>query len=142
MSTTPSTIMRSARDRLDDLWVQARHVMAVSPYRQIDESVRVVADRRRLELYKLAGQMHEIVNELLKLPIYMGGKQGAQYQELEELLVCSIKRITRIDVDTGISLNKRFFESNRSFAAWLRLHAQSAIARIGFMLDDGVRRSS
>lgn len=126
---------------LDTLWVSAQAVLKKRWFDYDEKDLKIGNSKRSIDLKRVVAPMIDQVEELLKHNVHMGNLETKElYEALEDLLVTTIARITRLDVSTGSRYRKKFLGANiRSFQATAKLYWNELRARLCSLGDDGRR---
>lgn len=123
---------------LDTLWVNAQAVLKKRWFDYDQKDLKIGNSKRSIDLKRVVAPMIDHVEELLTYQLYMGSSE--LYVALEDLLVTTIGRITKLDVSAGIRYRKEFLEEHsRSFHATVTIHWNELRARVIAWGDDGRR---
>lgn len=126
---------------LDTLWASARVVLKKRWFDYDEKDLKNGNSLRSIELKRVVAPMIDHVEELLTYDLHMGNPETKElYEALEDLLVTTIARITRIDMSAGSRCRKKFLEGKiRSFQASAQLYWNELQARLISLADDGRR---
>lgn len=122
---------------LDTLWVSAQAALKKGWFDYDEKDLKIGNSKRSIDLKRVVTPMIDHVEELLTYQLYMGSSE--LYVALEDLLVTTIARITKLDASAGRRLRKEFHEHSRSLQATVKLYWNELQARLCSLGDDGRR---
>lgn len=130
----------AAHDQLlEALWADAQQVQRRNWSDYDHRDTAQGKTKRSIELKRAVTPMIDQAEKLLRYEVYMGNNTTKElYEALEDLLVTTITRVTKLDISIGSRLRKQFLdEHSRSLQATVKLYWHEAWTRMSVWSDDG-----